>query len=92
MYNKIRRDIHEKYFYKYFVFSDYITDTCFRFMDYEPDYDDLLYDANEYIRYLLDDKIKDDLFYYKFQNKKYNTEYKYKDDIFYYKFKKYIRN
>lgn len=49
---RLRRDIHDKYFYKYFIFSDKITDVCFRFMDYDSDYIHYLYDANDKLRYI----------------------------------------
>lgn len=85
---RLRRDIHDKYFYKYFIFSDKITDVCFRFMDYDPDYINYLYDANDKLKYITYKQIKDDTFI----NKKLNNLTKCKDDIFYYKYKKYLKH
>jgi hypothetical protein len=92
MSNRLRRDIHTKYFYKYFYFSEHLTDTCFRYFDYDPDYDDYLYDANSYLQ-LHNKNTKysiDDLHDLYIKNKKEDKDiliYS-KDDIFYYKYQK----
>ena len=84
---KIRRDIHTKYYYKYFIFSDKLTDITFRYFDYDPDYNEYLYDANTYLQLTLRN-YKDDSHIKK--NKEILTYSK--DDIFYYKYQKLYKN
>lgn len=58
--NGIRRNIHSKYYYKTFIFSQHINNLTDRMIDYMDDGTDYIYNCNRYLNVIDTPKIRDD--------------------------------